>query len=397
MLKKFRNFLFTLTLLPFLSFSANGEGWVSLSDRLNPETIPMPDTLSSRHSLSPTLAFWRGGLYASWTQPDAHGIQQIYIKKLNRNQKTWEAFGKGQNKDRFSPASTPFLASNEKSLFLAWTEKNGNQVSQLYVREWNGSEWISLGDSLNVDSGKEARNPVLAFSNDTPYIAWNELGEKEWSRLYIKRWEGKSWISEGPGFGLENQHTTMAPGFIFEGRKGHLVWPEADGTRVFQIYHAALEDGKWFFQKKSLNKDVQMQAFNPSMTLFNGALYLIFQEKNREGDFKLQLRHLAPEGWKNDPEEIIDRGAKVFNPTLASNRRGLMLAWEERDPQGHPKIVAQSIFPAGTTKVMAPINADADRVGLSPFLFSGDQEIYLAWKENNQDDLYQIHIKKYSP
>ncbi|MHB8481799.1 MAG: hypothetical protein ACYDBV_03550 [Nitrospiria bacterium] len=397
MLKIFRSVFLTLTSLSLLSFSAKSEGWISLSNRLNPETIPMPETLSSRHALTPALALWKGELYASWTEPDVHGIQQIYIKKLNQSTKTWEIFGRSQNKDRFFQASTPYLSSNGKSLFLAWTEKNREEVSQLYVKEWNGSEWTFLGESLNIDVGKEARNPVIAFLKDIPYVAWNESGEKEWSKLYVKRWDEKSWIADGPGFGLENQHITMAPSFIFEGQRGHLVWPESGDTRIFQIYHAFLDDRKWSLERNSLNHDSRMQAFNPSMTLFNGTVYLVFQEKSPEGDFKLQFRHLTPEGWKTDTVKTADHGAKAFNPVLSSNPLRMILAWEEWDDQGHPKIVTESISSSGDQKALGTVNDRPDRFGLSPFLVSGDQETYLAWKENNQDDLYQIHIKKYLP
>ncbi|MBI3606004.1 MAG: hypothetical protein HY202_08275 [Nitrospirae bacterium] len=391
-----RNILFFFSFLLFVSFPAHAENWASLTENLNRKFIPMPDTLSSRHALSPAMAFWKGDLYVAWTEPDEHGIHQTYIKKLKEG-KPWETFGKSQNRDRTVPSAFPSLGSNGKTLFLSWVEKNNANISQLYVKEWTGSEWVFLENSLNMNPDREARTPSLAFQAETPYIAWSESGEKEWSKLYVKHWDGKSWISDGPGFGLEERRTTLKPALIFEGKTGHLVWPEAGDSRVFQILHAKLENGKWSLDSKPLNHDPMMQAFNPSLSLFKGTLYLAFQEKKPEGDFKLQLRHLTPGGWEDDGSKIPDNRLKIFNPVLASVKEFLFIAWEEWDALGNPRIAVASLSSSGNIKVEAPLNESLDHFGLNPVLLSEDHRAFLAWKENNAEGLYQIRIKKYAP
>jgi hypothetical protein len=248
---------------------------------------------------------------------------------------------------------------------------------------------------MNPD--REARTPILVFQANTPYIAWNESGEKEWSKLYVKHWDGKSWISDGPGFGLEERLTTLTPALIFEGKTGHLVWPEAGDSKVFQIFHATLENGKWSLDSKPLNHDPMMQAFNPSLTLFKGTPYLAFQEEKPEGNFNLQLRHLTPGGWEDDGSKIPDNRLKIFNPVLASVEEFLFIAWEEWDAQENPRIAVASLSSSGKIKIEAPLNENLDHFGLHPVLLSEDHRAFLAWKENNAEGLYQIRIKKYAP
>lgn len=391
------NRLFQASLLFFLSFSpAYGSDWSLLSGQLNPKQIQLPETLTSRHALTPSMIFWKGYLYLAWTEPDNHGIQQIYIKRSKEGM-VWETFGKSQNKDTSFSSSTPLIGTNEKTLFLAWTEKNSENASQLYVKEWTESGWVFLGSSLNFSPEREAKSPSLGFLNETPYLAWNESGEKEWSRLFIKHWDGKSWISDGPGFGLENQHITQAPFLLFEGSKGHLVWAEADETRIFKIQYASLTDGKWNQLTIPLNQNFNMQAFNPSLSLLKNNLYLIFQEKTPEEGFKIQLRRKVQEKWEFQNEKLIDHGLRSFNPVLASDHQNLLIAWEEWGATGIPKIRVQVISENGESKLISPPSDAMESFELSPLLITHNQSAYLAWKETTVSDLYQIQIRKYSP
>jgi hypothetical protein len=129
----FRYILFCFTLLLSFSLPAHAQDWASLTENLSRKFMPMPDTLSSRHALFPAMAFWKGDLYVAWTEPNEHGVHQTYIKKLKVG-KSWEAFGKSQNRDRTVPSSSPTLDSNGKTLFLSWIEKNSANISNSMLK-----------------------------------------------------------------------------------------------------------------------------------------------------------------------------------------------------------------------------------------------------------------------
>ena len=372
--------------------------WLSLTDSLNPRVIPMPETLTSRHVIAPSLSSMNGELFLAWTEPDTHGIQQVYIKRLVDG-KRWEPVGKSLNRDRGYSSSTPSIGTNGRELFLAWTEKNADNVSQLYVKSWNGTAWENLGGSLNVTGDREAKSPMLAVLNGIPYVAWNEAGEKEWSRLFIRHWNGDSWVSDGPGFALEARHISQAPFFLFQEGTGHLVWAESDESRIFRIQYAALKGGTWERLASSLNLNPAMQAFNPALAVLKDTLYLVFQERNPSSGFSLQLRQLshAPDGWKNENSKLIRSEAEMLNPVAAAAGDALLIAWEDRNSLGIPGIQVLFLAPDGATRKFTIPPEGPDRFQLNPLLFSERQSAYLAWKETTGGDLYQVQIRKLIP
>ncbi|MFI5303564.1 MAG: hypothetical protein ACHQYP_02105 [Nitrospiria bacterium] len=380
-----------------LTHSAHSSEWVSLSDTLNPKQVPLPETLTSRHAMTPSMTFWKGNLYLSWTEPEAHGIQQVYIKKL-KDGVNWEQVGKSQNKDRTNSSASPSFGTNGNDLFLCWTEKNDDNISQVYVKQLIGTNWQLLGGSLNTFKEKEAKSPMLALFNGVPYVAWNESSEKEWSKLYVKHWDGSAWIPDGQGFGLEAQHITQAPYLLFDGNKGHLVWAESDEMRIFQIHYAKLEGGKWNELHVPLNQDPKMQAFNPSLSLFKNDLYLVFQEKSPDEVFRIQLRHLTPDGWRTENSRLKNSGKNSFNPVLAFDHETQLVAWEEWEVSGIPNIAVQALTQDGESKkILSDFNQNPERFRLNPILITNDQSAYLAWKETANSDLYQVQIRKYQP
>lgn len=384
-------------LLSLFRYPAHSANWITLSESFHPNRTPLPETLTSRHALTPSMTFWKNELFVAWTESDSHGIQQLYIRRL-KDGLAWDQFGRSQNRDRSYSSSAPFIATNGKNLFLAWTEKNDANVSQLYVKQWNGSEWENLGGVLNNKPEKDARSPMIAFLNGFPYLAWNETGEKEWSKLYIKHWNGENWIPVGTGFGLEAQHITQAPFLLFSGNQGHLIWAESDETRVFQIYHAMLEDGKWLRSPSALNQNQKMQAFNPSLAIFKNNLFAIFQERTADEQFTIQLRHLTSEGWKSENSRLIRLGGKSFNPVLVPDHETLLIAWENWNLLGIPKIAAQTLTLEGESKIIdLPPESSPGDFRLNPILISDFQSIYLGWREPAENDLYRFQIRKRLP
>jgi hypothetical protein len=387
----------TLVLLILCGSPVLSADWLTLSESFHPKRVPLPETLTSRHALTPSMTIWKGDLYIAWTEPDSHGIQQLYIKRL-REGIGWEQLGKSQNRDRSYSSSTPNIATDGKDLFLTWCEKNDLNVAQLYVKQWDGKTWEFLGSSLNRNPEKEAKSPMLAFSSGVPYLTWNETGEKEWSKLYVQAWNSGTWNSVGTGFGLESQHITQAPFLLFAGNKGHLIWAESDETRTFQIHYADLENGEWKRSPAVLNHSAKMQAFNPSLAFFKNNLFAIFQEKSPNEDFTIQLRRLTPEGWKSENSRLISISGKSFNPAVVPDHETLLIAWENWDPLGIPKIAVQTLSLEGESSLidLPSKNASAD-FRLNPLLVSDYQSVYLVWREPTDNDLYQFQIRKRLP
>lgn len=86
-------------------------------------------------------------------------------------------------------AFRPAIASDGKSIFVAWPEYLPNRPPLLFVKKWDGSKWTLCGGPLNDAIGKgAATDPVMAILNGKPVVAWTEAvpcGEK-WQQVFVK-------------------------------------------------------------------------------------------------------------------------------------------------------------------------------------------------------------------
>ncbi|HXN07121.1 MAG TPA: hypothetical protein VN944_08680, partial [Nitrospiria bacterium] len=238
----------------------------------------------------------------------------------------------------------------------------------------------------------------LAIFKGTLYIAWLEAGEKEWNKLYIKHWNGSEWLADGEGFGLKPGHTILSPVLLFGENEGHLAWSEAGENGVFQIWYAAWNKEKWTVYPETLNKNPGSQAFNPAMILFKGVPWLAFQERDPgAAGFRLHLLHLEGGKWQNDNHLLPDGGATgKLDPALGTRNETLFLAWEERNVKGVPGIFVRQLLPGTKENRVSPLNLAADSFGMNPSFLSEGNDLYLSWKENNSGDIFQNHVARFS-
>jgi|GEM_PF-2314466 len=81
---------------------------------------------------------------------------------------------------------------------VAWSEsgppESGDAAARIYVRRWDGSQWIALGSGLSATPGSTpAEFPSLALASDgTPLIAWKE-NDGSTDRVHVRRWSGAEW------------------------------------------------------------------------------------------------------------------------------------------------------------------------------------------------------------
>jgi hypothetical protein len=109
----------------------------------------------------------------------------VYVKRFISN--GWQPFGNALDdtleNDAFSSSVT--RKSNDRPV-VTWQE-----MGNVYVKEWAGSTWLTLGTKLNTNSGF---TPLIAMrSDDRPVVAWIENG----NQIRVKFWNGSSWQNQG--------------------------------------------------------------------------------------------------------------------------------------------------------------------------------------------------------
>ncbi len=157
-------------------FDNNTMNWVRTWDPLNyTNRAYKPRMAASSDSI----------LYAVWNE-DLASRSEIYVKKLNGP--AWTLVGSAclniypansaYNQDITCVGTTPYVV---------WQEMDpDSHYSWIYVKHFNGTEWVQDGPALNV--GATSGYPRIASDGTTPYVIWKEQGQGSYSHVYVKRW-----------------------------------------------------------------------------------------------------------------------------------------------------------------------------------------------------------------
>src|ERR1017187_3924708 len=144
---------------------------------------------------------------------------RLWIKQWNGS--SWTALGGAYiNRSSSGGQSYAFDAKlacdSGGNIWVAWNEANTASGSwyywsltpQIYVSEWNGSTWTSIGASLNNNTSNWATDPSITIIGKTPYVAWGERALVKPNLIYAKTWNGSSWVAAGTTPINRNTNTT---------------------------------------------------------------------------------------------------------------------------------------------------------------------------------------------
>lgn len=161
----------------------NGQRWVQLGSSLCGDGFPRAGLdLAIDNSGYPFIAH-------TCIEP-VSAVQKVFVKRWNGTQ--WIQLGSFLGTDQ---ALKPTLAVGSDGFpVVAWREN----ASRIYASRWNGSKWINLGDVININEGSYATYPAVALDNtNKPVIVFDENGQ-----INVRRWTGNKW--ETTGLGLNN-------------------------------------------------------------------------------------------------------------------------------------------------------------------------------------------------
>ena len=214
---------------------------------------------------------------------------------LNRNT------GAGTTADSISitnDGANPYVAWSEYAHSYGGAQGDTDTNPQIYVSTWNGTQWIALGGSLNVNPGNWAYDASIAYLAGQPYVAWTERSQAGTAELYAKTWNGVAWVLVGSGSLNQNPTTGWAfhPSLVADsGTKSlYLAWVEqlALGQKA-QVYVSQLTGGFWTLMGSSLNVDqVNGSAQHVSLGVFGGQPVAAWGEVNTG-----RLRQIYVKQW----------------------------------------------------------------------------------------------------
>lgn len=162
------------------------------------------------NSWNPSIAIAPDGTpYVAWQDNNPNNLNdEIFVRVWNGND--WSEVGAGSASGggiSNTPKKSwfPSLAITPNGTpYIAWQDSSSGNF-EIYVRAWNGSDWVEVGASSASGGGisntnGDSKNPSLAIAPDgTPYVAWEDYSNGGDGDIYVRAWKGGSWEEVGTG------------------------------------------------------------------------------------------------------------------------------------------------------------------------------------------------------
>jgi hypothetical protein len=203
----------------------------------------------------PQLVEFNGELYSTWFEGCGAPIYCIRAK-VYQGGSTW-AFVDGDtalgNITYANRSYEPTFGVFNNKLYLAWQENDGSGVFQIRVKVYNGNDsspvWTSVDgngpEGLNRNTADIAQAPKLATFNCQLYMTWEETN------------------------GVNTQIRVAA----YNGNDEAPLWSFVDGGSA----------------TSGINHSSSFDAHDPSLVVFNNALYVTWYENNASGFTQIRV------------------------------------------------------------------------------------------------------------
>src|SRR3989304_1479773 len=324
--------------LPFIIFSpllhpvSASPQWVIDGEVLNIARNNETRFAVTPHALAPSLTFHCYIPYVAWAEINSKGVSIVYVK--HKEGKEWVEAGEPLNLSLNNNASFPAIASAGNRLYAAWTEADEKKDNQVYVREWNGSEWKQIGGSLNADPLSPGSNPVISGDKSSLYAAWTELSSNNVSHLYVKQWDGNSWRLIGDKINKDAERHALTPSLITDKNGVCLAWSEYDKNGIAQLYVSHWDGVTWDAMGDVINADITGHALSPSLSISGAAPYVAWMEYNHEAGSRIYVKRWDGNTWMRDGEFVNNTpqvSESVSAPSIAIKDKTIYLAFSETD------------------------------------------------------------------
>ena len=382
-----------LSLIPALAIGADSPAsWIQLGQQLKASSSTFADVDVSRHALSPSLAIGSPTPYLTWVELNTHGISQVHVKYWEQD--TWAPLGKAINLNRGHQAFEPVIVMAGSGPYVAWIELNKMGIPQLHVKRWVQGNWKLEGESLNEDPTKAAVNPSMTVGLGRPHLAWTERNMKRVYQVHVKILNKNGGVKLGNSLNVDSAKDALNPSIVMVGSTPYVAWCENASQGRFQVYVKRWTGETWARVGDSLNINPSAHALSPSIASNGSAPYMAWVEFNETGIAQVYAKHWVNGTWVQDGGSLnMDSSHHALSPSLAFKEDIPYVTWAESDSKRITQIHVKHWTGSDWAFDEESLNLDASRPASAPTLAVLRGRPYAAWKENGEDGLFRIVVK----
>ncbi|MEW6516086.1 MAG: T9SS type A sorting domain-containing protein [candidate division FCPU426 bacterium] len=248
----------------------NGTSWEQLGGSLNVNPAKFADY--------PAIAMDGATPYVTWHE-DAVTAYHILVKHWNGN--AWEQDGGMLNLDGNVSAYYPDIISIASAPYVTWMED-----FKIYVKKINGTTWEQVGGALNYNLNQSANGPHIAVYSSTPYVTWTEAYFGDY-QIYVKHYNGSEWLQDGSILNIESDKDAYPTDIKVINNIQYVLFYEMKYVvgQIFNIRHLFMKhfDGsEWIQDGSSLNIDpnYDTRVFNSALEFVDNTAYVVWSEES---------------------------------------------------------------------------------------------------------------------
>jgi hypothetical protein len=316
----------------------NGASWTNL---------PALDKEFENSAGSQSIAFSGGGtLYAAWNEFnyfDSSGNpvntgHEVFVSRWNGS--SWLAVGAALDTALNRDAIHASLALNNSGQpIVAWQECATASVSgvactnyNIRVKRWSGSNWVSLGSTLDKVLSQSATEVSLAIDNTGfPVVTWQE-GRGLAQDIIVKRWNGSSWALLGT-LDVNLAEEALTPSLVIDKANRPVVaWQESDPVNAYNLFVKRFQNGTWVRLGSVVDRVLSESTGSPSLAINSeGNPVVAFDEFVSPNFHNVYVRKWNGSSWQ-DVGSVLDNlpANNAIWPSLAlTSLNKPIVAWQE--------------------------------------------------------------------
>ncbi|MBI5451720.1 MAG: Ig-like domain-containing protein [Gammaproteobacteria bacterium] len=261
----------------------------------------------------------------------AVGTQDLYAARFTAATQTWGAAASIES--LAGDASSPrLLLDSSGAAVVAWLQDQGT-YSRLYVKRYSGGSWV--GEVALSTLTRDARDPALAADGaGHVLVLWAESDGSQYSVL-ANYYNGSAWGSTADVDQFADGDAAE-PAVVFTGTgTATAVWQQqyaSDGTNPRQTLHAGhLEAGSWSTVEVLEQADAGNVLGAVVTADGNGAVTAIWQQHDGLHWNLLACRRSAGQ-WGDVYQIENDDSGDALRPRLAHDSQGnIEVVWQQHD------------------------------------------------------------------
>jgi hypothetical protein len=266
----------------------------------------------------------------------SEGTTNLLVKQL-RLDNTWQPLGSAVS----SGVQRSSLAFDNNAIpVVAYNTITGSGLSatyHLYVKKWNGSSWVSYAAGntpFNIDATKFIYDVDLAIdSTGKPVVAWIEQSSGI-GKVFIKRWTGTTWASYGSSapLNITNRTANSINLALTSTNLPVMAWLEQAGTAApytNDLYVVRWNGTAWV--QYVAGKVNSQNAYHPSLVIDSQNKPMVSWSERTSTTERVYVKRFDTSWTFFGTNPInIDSNARAYDPSLAIGSNGNpVIAWTE--------------------------------------------------------------------